>query len=130
MVNKEEKKGWTPVILPAKKMPPAQTSGTPFREAFLLPVKLYRKYLSPAFPPVCRYTPTCSAYCMEAVRKWGILRGCALSLRRILRCNPFGGAGYDPVPEKDEKDEQPGGMRPRKQKKGPAKAPGTENQRK
>lgn len=55
------------------------------------------------FPPVCRFTPTCSAYCLEAVRRHGVLRGTALTVWRILRCNPLLKGGYDPVPgKKDE----------------------------
>lgn len=69
------------------------------REIWLFPVKLYRKYLSPLkSTSTCRFTPTCSAYALEAVRQWGIVLGTLLSLWRILRCNPFGKGGYDPVP--------------------------------
>ena len=73
------------------------------REIFLLPVKGYRRFLSPMFPPVCRFTPSCSAYCLEAVRRHGVLRGTVLTVWRILRCNPFCKGGYDPVPEKKAK---------------------------
>ncbi|MCQ2225342.1 MAG: membrane protein insertion efficiency factor YidD [Paludibacteraceae bacterium] len=68
------------------------------RDIFLLPVYFYRKCISPLFPPCCRYTPTCSAYAVEAVKKHGIFKGGWLALKRILRCNPWGGSGYDPVP--------------------------------
>ena len=64
------------------------------RRAVLLPVYFYRWCISPLFPPTCRYTPTCSAYMVEAVMKYGVLKG----IRRILRCHPWGGSGYDPVP--------------------------------
>ena len=69
------------------------------REAFLLPVKAYRKYLSPLKPtPTCRFTPTCSQYAIDAVREWGIAAGTVLTLFRIVRCNPFSKGGEDPVP--------------------------------
>jgi len=58
----------------------------------------YRRLLSPVLPPACRFVPTCSEYGYEAIAKYGIIRGGALAARRILRCNPFGGSGYDPVP--------------------------------
>ena len=69
------------------------------REAFLLPVKVYRKYLSPLkSAPTCRFTPTCSQYAIDAVREWGIAAGTVLTLFRIVRCNPFSKGGEDPVP--------------------------------
>lgn len=63
-----------------------------------LPIRFYQLCISPLTPPSCRYTPTCSAYAIEALRKHGPLRGSWLALRRILRCHPWGGSGYDPVP--------------------------------
>ena len=66
-----------------------------------LPVKLIRLYqitLSPYMGRQCRYTPTCSNYALEALRKHGLLRGGWLAFKRILRCAPWGGSGYDPVP--------------------------------
>ena len=69
------------------------------REAFLAPVKLYRKYLSPLKPtPTCRFTPTCSQYAIDAVREWGIVLGTVLTLFRLIMCNPFSKGGDDPVP--------------------------------
>ncbi len=68
------------------------------RHIFLLPVYFYRACISPMLPPACRYVPTCSQYAVEAVMKHGILRGGWLALKRILRCHPWGGSGYDPVP--------------------------------
>lgn len=61
-------------------------------------VKFYRYAISPLTMASCRFTPTCSAYSIEAIQKHGPLRGGWLSLKRILRCNPWGGHGYDPVP--------------------------------
>ncbi len=66
----------------------------------LLPVYFYRYAISPLTPPSCRYTPTCSAYAIEAVKKHGVLKGGWLAAKRILSCHPWGGSGYDPVPEK------------------------------
>lgn len=61
-------------------------------------VRLYQLLLSPVLTPNCRYLPTCSAYAIEALRTHGALRGSWLALRRVLRCHPWGGHGYDPVP--------------------------------
>ena len=63
-------------------------------------VRLYRKFISPLKPPCCRFTPTCSAYALEAFQKRGFFAGLILTVWRILRCNPFGRGGYDPVPER------------------------------
>lgn len=70
-------------------------------KVMVLPVRFYQLCISPLFPPACRYTPTCSQYAIEALRIHGPLRGSWLALRRILRCHPWGGCGYDPVPKKD-----------------------------
>lgn len=64
----------------------------------ILAVKFYRQAISPHFPPACRYTPTCSQYAIEALQKHGALKGSWLAIKRICRCNPWGGSGYDPVP--------------------------------
>ncbi len=61
-------------------------------------IRVYQVVLSPLLGPSCRYTPTCSAYGIEALRKHGPLKGGWLTLRRFLSCNPWGGSGYDPVP--------------------------------
>ena len=58
----------------------------------------YRHCISPLLPPVCRYTPTCSQYAVEAIKKYGPFKGGWLAAKRIMRCNPWGGSGYDPVP--------------------------------
>lgn len=64
----------------------------------ILPIQIYRACISPMLPASCRYTPTCSQYAIEAIRKHGPLRGGWLAVRRICRCHPWGGSGYDPVP--------------------------------
>lgn len=64
----------------------------------ILPVKLYQYVISPMTGASCRYTPTCSAYAVEALKKHGPLKGLWLSIKRIASCNPWGGHGYDPVP--------------------------------
>ena len=65
---------------------------------FLVLIRFYQLVLSPLLGPKCRYTPTCSHYAMEAIRKYGPLKGCWLAMRRIGRCHPWGGHGHDPVP--------------------------------
>jgi putative membrane protein insertion efficiency factor len=64
----------------------------------ILIIKLYQWFISPFFPPACRYTPTCSQYGIEAMKKHGLIKGSFLTLKRISRCHPGGGSGYDPVP--------------------------------
>ncbi|MDR2891218.1 MAG: membrane protein insertion efficiency factor YidD [Alistipes sp.] len=61
-------------------------------------IKVYQYGISPLLPHACRYTPTCSEYTVEALKKHGLLRGGVLAARRISRCHPWGGSGYDPVP--------------------------------
>ena len=61
-------------------------------------IKFYQKYLSPLKQTKCPYIPTCSQYGLEAVEKYGVIKGCLLAIWRILRCNPFSKGGYDPVP--------------------------------
>ena len=75
------------------------------KHVVLLPVYFYRKFISPMKgAPSCRFTPTCSQYAVEAVMEWGIIRGLALAIWRVLRCNPFGGCGDDPVPRRRPRD--------------------------
>lgn len=61
-------------------------------------IRFYQTAISPLTPPACRFTPTCSQYALEAIKKYGQVKGGWLALKRILRCNPWGGSGYDPVP--------------------------------
>jgi hypothetical protein len=63
-----------------------------------LPIVFYQTCISPFTPPACRFTPTCSEYAKQALKKYGPVKGLALAVWRILRCNPWGGSGYDPVP--------------------------------
>jgi putative membrane protein insertion efficiency factor len=64
----------------------------------ILPVKFYQWVISPMIGPSCRYTPTCSVYSIQALKKHGPFKGLWLAIKRILSCNPWGGSGYDPVP--------------------------------
>jgi putative membrane protein insertion efficiency factor len=63
------------------------------------PIRAYQLLISPLLPPSCRFLPTCSDYAFEAVGRYGICRGLALMVWRLARCHPWGGSGYDPVPE-------------------------------
>ena len=67
-------------------------------QLLILPIRFYQRCISPLTPPSCRFTPTCSQYAVEALRKYGPFKGSWLALRRLLRCHPWGGSGYDPVP--------------------------------
>ena len=66
-------------------------------------IRGYRAFISPLYPPTCRFHPTCSQYAIEAVDRFGPIRGSWLAIRRILRCHPFHPGGYDPVPPVEEK---------------------------
>jgi putative membrane protein insertion efficiency factor len=68
------------------------------KKFILMLIRFYKREISPMLPPSCRFTPTCSEYAMQAVEKYGAVKGGYLALRRILRCNPFHKGGYDPVP--------------------------------
>ncbi|KAA6323044.1 putative membrane protein insertion efficiency factor [termite gut metagenome] len=69
-----------------------------FSYLLLFIVYFYRACISPLFTPSCRFTPTCSQYAIEAIKKYGPFKGFYLTVRRIFRCHPWGGSGYDPVP--------------------------------
>ena len=68
----------------------------------ILLVKIYQKFISPICPGCCRYRPTCSEYMIEAITEHGVFKGLYLGIKRILRCHPWGGSGYDPVPKKNK----------------------------
>ncbi len=68
------------------------------RHIIILPVAFYQYAISPLLPASCRFTPTCSEYTRQAILKHGLLKGGKLALKRISRCHPWGGSGYDPVP--------------------------------
>jgi uncharacterized protein len=70
---------------------------TAIHTLFLLPIRLYQRLISPGLPARCRYHPTCSAYAVEAVREYGVLRGAILAAWRLLRCNPWSAGGIDHV---------------------------------
>ena len=77
------------------------------RALAVLPIRFYRRLISPWTPASCRFSPTCSAYAQEAIETLGVVRGGWLALRRVLRCHPFGGGGYDPVPSPPGEDADP-----------------------
>ena len=79
-------------------MKPAEIAKRVVAFPFILLVKFYQLCISPFTMPSCRYTPTCSEYALQAIRKYGPLKGGWLALKRIARCHPWGGHGYDPVP--------------------------------
>ncbi len=64
----------------------------------ILPIRFYQNFISPLTPSTCRYTPTCSTYAIQALKKHGPFKGSYLAIKRILSCNPWGGHGHDPVP--------------------------------
>jgi len=69
------------------------------KKILLTLIRFYRRYISPAFPGKCRYSPTCSAYAIEAIEKYGALKGGWLAFKRLMRCHPFSKHDYyDPVP--------------------------------
>ncbi|MCR5009866.1 MAG: membrane protein insertion efficiency factor YidD [Clostridia bacterium] len=68
------------------------------KHVLLFLIGIYRGYISPRFPGVCRFNPTCSEYAMQAIQKYGALKGTWLAIKRILRCHPGNPGGYDPVP--------------------------------
>jgi putative membrane protein insertion efficiency factor len=67
------------------------------KRAVVAALHFYKRHVSPGLPPACRYTPTCSEYAVDAIERYGVLRGGALAIRRVLSCNPFSHGGYDPV---------------------------------
>jgi putative membrane protein insertion efficiency factor len=71
---------------------------SPLAWLLALPIRLYKRWLSPLLPPACRFHPSCSVYALEALQKHGALRGLRLIVWRLLRCQPFHPGGFDPVP--------------------------------
>lgn len=74
------------------------------KKMMILLIRFYQKCISPLLPNVCRYTPSCSQYFIEALQVHGVIKGSWLGIKRLLRCHPWGGSGYDPVPEKQNKE--------------------------
>ena len=72
------------------------------RELYVLPLRFYRRFISPLKPPMCRFHPTCSQYALDAVRQHGIIKGTLLATWRLMRCQPFARGGFDPVPPKQK----------------------------
>jgi putative membrane protein insertion efficiency factor len=79
------------------KPPTTGVQGNPLARLVVLVLRGYKTFVSPLFPPSCRFTPTCSQYAIEAVQRRGVVRGLCLSVWRLLRCHPFARGGYDPV---------------------------------
>tara|TARA_B100001248_G_scaffold190756_1_gene146036 strand:- start:228 stop:449 length:222 start_codon:yes stop_codon:yes gene_type:complete len=69
-----------------------------FSLLLIIPIKIYQVIISPLLGPSCRFTPTCSQYAVEAIQKYGPVKGSWLSIKRIAKCHPWGSSGYDPVP--------------------------------
>lgn len=70
------------------------------KQAALLLIRFYRRVISPLLPPCCKYYPTCSAYALGVIGRFGLIRGSWLAIWRLLRCNPWSKGGFDPVPQK------------------------------
>ena len=68
-----------------------------FKETGMTLIKAYRRFVSPMLPPTCRFTPSCSLYTLQAVERYGLIRGSFMGARRVLRCHPFSKGGFDPV---------------------------------
>ena len=68
-----------------------------FRDLLILPIRGYQRFVSPALPPRCRFTPTCSQYAIDAIRRYGVLRGGIKAVCRIAKCHPFHPGGHDPA---------------------------------
>lgn len=73
------------------------------KSIFIWIIRFYRRFISPIKPPSCRFQPTCSQYGLEAIQRFGAIKGGYLTIKRILKCHPFHPGGFDPVPENKEK---------------------------
>lgn len=73
------------------------------KKLFILLIRFYQKFISPLTPPSCRFYPTCSHYGIEAIERFGPIKGTWLTIKRIVKCQPFHPGGFDPVPEKKTK---------------------------
>ena len=69
-----------------------------FKLLFINLIKIYQRFVSPFFPSSCKFSPSCSKYGIEAISKYGFLKGSVLTIKRILKCNPWSKGGYDPIP--------------------------------
>ena len=69
-----------------------------FKLLFINFIKIYQRFVSPFFPSSCKFSPSCSKYGIEAINKYGVLKGSVLTIKRILKCNPWSKGGYDPIP--------------------------------
>ncbi len=68
-----------------------------FKKIMIAMIRFYQNFISPLFPPTCRFTPTCSVYFIQALEKYGVIKGSYLGIRRILKCHPWHEGGYDPL---------------------------------
>ncbi len=73
------------------------------KKLVILPIRFYQGAISPLIGPRCRYQPTCSHYTIQAIQEWGVVKGLWLGIKRVSSCHPWGGHGYDPVPENPKK---------------------------
>ena len=89
---------------------PARYAAAAVRQTLLTAIKVYRVTLSPWLGRQCRYLPTCSVYAEEAIERFGASRGSWLALKRLGRCHPWGGSGYDPVPEAGHASDRKNGV--------------------
>ncbi len=78
-----------------------------FKKLVILPIRIYQYTLSPLLGDICRYEPSCSHYTVAAIQEWGPLKGIWMGMKRIGRCHPWGGHGYDPVPDNPGKTPLP-----------------------